>query len=361
MICLDEIRGRLAEVFSLKSYKIDHVVHGAIASAAVYGAMRGATPEQIESAIGMFVAHFIPWRAIRAGKQLSDSKGASAAISTEAAITAMHRSMDGFIGPKDIFRNPEAIWRQFEPTNGDAPFDLVLSHSGDDFAVMGMHFKLGLYEHQSAGALHGLITLLVENPEILGDTVEAIGITAYEPAYGIIGDPAKRDPKTRQSADHSMVYIVATMLRKAGQFAGDGAMPTDLDEAWKTLMLAPHDYGREAIVDAETRRLMDLISFQHGGKAYDDRYPDGIPTSLVITTAGGKSYDSGLVMYPAGHARNTEADLQGILDSKWAMLGAIALAEAGPVVERYRAVNTLTADALRSIDDYAILEGPAVD
>ncbi|MCZ6659208.1 MAG: MmgE/PrpD family protein, partial [Gammaproteobacteria bacterium] len=71
MVLLDEIRGRLAEVFSLKSYKIDHVVHGAIASAATYGAMRGATAEQIESAIGMTVAHYIPWRAIRAGKQLS--------------------------------------------------------------------------------------------------------------------------------------------------------------------------------------------------------------------------------------------------------------------------------------------------
>ncbi len=45
MILLDEIRGRLAEVFSLKTYKIDHVVHGAIASAATYGAMMGATPE----------------------------------------------------------------------------------------------------------------------------------------------------------------------------------------------------------------------------------------------------------------------------------------------------------------------------
>lgn len=32
---VDEIRGRLAEVFSLKTYKIDHVVHGAIASACV--------------------------------------------------------------------------------------------------------------------------------------------------------------------------------------------------------------------------------------------------------------------------------------------------------------------------------------
>ena len=93
MILHDEIRGRLAEVFSLKSYRIDHVVHGAIASAAVYGAMMGATADQIESAIGMTVAHFIPWRAIRAGKQLSDSKGASAAISTEVAVLAMMRSI----------------------------------------------------------------------------------------------------------------------------------------------------------------------------------------------------------------------------------------------------------------------------
>jgi len=68
MLCLDEIRGRLCEVFSLKSYKIDHTVHGAIASAAVFGALMGASPDQIESAIGMTVAHYIPWRAIRAGK-----------------------------------------------------------------------------------------------------------------------------------------------------------------------------------------------------------------------------------------------------------------------------------------------------
>ena len=80
MLLLDEIRGRLAEVFPLNKYKIDHVVHGAIASACVYGALMEATAEQIEHAIGMVVAHYIPWRAIRAGKQLSDSKGASAAI-----------------------------------------------------------------------------------------------------------------------------------------------------------------------------------------------------------------------------------------------------------------------------------------
>src|SRR5437762_11716829 len=126
MLLLDEIRGRLAEVFSLKTYKIDHVVHGAIASAATFGAMMGASAAQIESAIGMVVAHYIPFRAIRAGKQLSDSKGASAAISTEAAILSVKRAIRGFVGPRDIFRNPESMFRQFVKTSGDSPFDLVL-------------------------------------------------------------------------------------------------------------------------------------------------------------------------------------------------------------------------------------------
>jgi 2-methylcitrate dehydratase len=115
MILLDEIRGRLAEVFSLKSYKIDHVLHGSIASAAVYGAMLDCSAEEIESAIGMLVAHYVPWRAIRAGPQLSDSKGASAGITTEMAIQSIHRAKAGFVGPKDIFTNPDAVFRQSEP------------------------------------------------------------------------------------------------------------------------------------------------------------------------------------------------------------------------------------------------------
>ncbi len=132
MILLDEIRGRLAEVFALKNYKIDHVVHGAIGSAATYGAVLGATAEQIESAIGLVVAHYIPFRAIRAGKQLSDSKGASAAISAEVAVLSMRRAMHGFVGPADIFRNPEAIFCLFEKPaeKNTSPFDLALGACG---------------------------------------------------------------------------------------------------------------------------------------------------------------------------------------------------------------------------------------
>lgn len=373
MILLDEIRGRLAEVFSLKSYKIDHVVHGAIASAATFGAMLKASPEQIESAIGMVIAHYIPFRAIRAGKQLSDSKGASAAISTEAAILSVKRSMAGFLGPRDIFRNPEAIFRAFEGpgqlfqkvgakeanTSKDyaSPFSLTLGLNGDDFAVMGMHFKLGLYEHQSAGALQGLIDLINKAPALLDDPkgakISKMVVTAYEPAFGIIGDPAKRDPKTRQSADHSMLYLVCTKLRKALEARQKGDRSFD----FKSLMLGPFDFSADAIHHPVTRALMAKMTFQHGGPDYDRRYPDGIPTSIQITDSDGKTHDSGLVMYPSGHARNTGANLKDILAHKFNLLGGLTLksgdsGEIAKLVNRYSNVRSKTPREITAIHDF---------
>ncbi|CAI2364341.1 unnamed protein product [Moneuplotes crassus] len=359
MICLDEIRGRLAEVFSLKSYKIDHVVHGAIASAATYGAMLGGSVDEIEHAIGMVVAHYIPWRAIRAGKQLSDSKGASAALSTEAAILSMHRAMDGFIGPKDIFRNPEAIFRFFESTGDrdESPFNLHLTNEGDDFAVMGMHFKLGLYEHQSAGAIAGLIKLLRENPQILenGDAsnIKKINITAYEPAYGIIGDKAKWDPTTRQSADHSMVYIISTMLKNAFQQHDTLDPSTDIQEYWKTLMLTPHDYSGTALYSPITRELMDKIQFHHGGEEYDSKYPEGIPSSIEIQTTDGNTVDSGFIMFPGGHARNTDTDLTNVLQHKFKTLGQLALGmeDLSGFINKLESIEKASNEDLKSIYD----------
>ncbi len=364
MLLLDEIRGRLAEVFSLKSYKIDHVVHGAIGSAATFGAMMGATEDQIESAIGMVIAHYIPFRAIRAGKQLSDSKGASAAISTEAAILSVKRSMAGFMGPRDIFRNPEAIFRLFEgpgqlfrktesagtgiPKHREgnsyaSPFDLVLGRAGSDFAIMGMHFKLGLYEHQSAGALQGLINLIGRHPHLLddqtGDAISKIVVRAYEPAFGIIGDPAKRDPKTRQSADHSMLYLVCTMLKKALELHAAGAeKKLGRPLGWKDVMLTPHDFDPTSLKDSLTRSLMAKMTFEHGGAEYDAKYPDGIPTSMRITDDQGQTFDSGLVMYPGGHARNhlgdDKTDLRDVLDHKFTTLGRLATDDPKALIKR---------------------------
>ena len=355
MVLQDEIRGRLAEAFSLKTYKIDHVVHGAIASAVVYGNLIGASHEQIESALGILLAHYIPFRAIRAGHQLSDSKGASAAISTEMAILAVKRAIMGFQGPKDIFRNPEAIFRLMTKTEQDeSPFDIYLGYVGDDFSIMGQHFKLGLYEHQSGSGIQAILNLLLENRDFASQTsksIEEIVVVSYDHAFKIIGGIEKWSPGTRQSADHSMVYIISTLLRKAmdeGPSLFDNVKNTD--DLWKKLMLAPIDYSPAAINNVTTQELMTKMKVEHGGELYDQGYPEGIPTSIKVTY-NHKTLNSGMIKFPGGHARNTTTDLHDILNFKFNLLGRLALEEnelAG-FIQNLQSIETLKNKEIRSL------------
>ena len=222
MILLDEIRGRLAEVFALKNYKIDHVVHGAIASAADVrrGAGRDGRADRIGHRPGRGPLHSVSRDPRR--QAAFRFQGASAAISAEVAVLSMRRAMRGFVGPADIFRNPEAIFCLFEKPakNGHEP---LRSGAGDQRRRLRRHGHA-----LQAGPVRASVGRRDPGPDRPAGRASAAArrsrsklksmrITIYEPAFGIIGDPAKRDPRTRQSADHSMVYIIATLLRKAFQ------------------------------------------------------------------------------------------------------------------------------------------------
>jgi len=148
---------------------------------------------------------------------------------------------------------------------------------------------------------------------------------AYEPAYGIIGDPAKKNPTTRQSADHSMAYIISTLLRKSFERHTQFEKENSPEDIWKYLMLLPQDYSYNAIYNETTRKFMEKINFVYGGKEYDDQYPKGIPTSITIKTQNGNEYDSGMVLFPGGHAANETVSLTDILQNKFIRLGQLAL------------------------------------
>jgi len=334
MLLIDEIRGRLAEVFALRKYSIDHVHHGAVACAAAFTAAVGGTVDQIESAIGMVVAHYVPFRAIRAGHQLSDSKGASAALSAEVAVMSTRRALAGFLGPRDVFRNPLAIYRLNEPCpDGQSPFDLELGVSGDSFAIHAMHFKLGLYEHQSAGAIQAIVDACAARPELARDLgrIRALRVKIYEPAYSIIADPAKRTPTTRQSADHSLPFILAKTLLKARVAATSGHAA-----GWESLMLLPDDYSDAAIADADIRSLIDRITIEHGGREYDALYPDGIPTSVEIDHDSLGLLGGELVRYPLGHARSDTDRTATVVALKFDRLVAAAVDDPVRLRERLR-------------------------
>lgn len=122
-----------------------------------------------------------------------------------------------------------------------------------------------------------------------------------------------------------MVYIIATLLRKAYEKADQVREAKDSEDLWKTLMLTPLDYGKEAILDETTKKIMQKIEFVHGGAEYDTKYPEGIPTSMEVTTKQGKTLDSGLVMFPGGHARCQNISAKEVLRHKFILLSKLAL------------------------------------
>ena len=356
MLLIDEIRGRLAEVFPLRKYGIDHVHHGAVACAAAFTAALGGCPLQIESAIGLVVAHYVPFRAIRAGDQLSDSKGSSAAFAAETALLASYRAIDGFQGPRDIFRNPLAIYRLNEPCrDGLSPFDLNLGESGDAFAIHSMHFKLGLYEHQSASALQSLINLLAITPQIVKDldSILSITITIYEPAFSIIADPAKRSPQTRQSADHSLPYIVAKTLQKAALKFAAGYLRC----GWIELMLLPEDYSNNAITSKELARVIEKIHIQHGGQEYDSLYPEGIPARVSIVHKQFGKLDGELCIFPLGHSQSDPKETALVVNEKFERLVGEAVESPKKLAEELRLCD-MPADHVASLYSFRIKEVP---
>jgi 2-methylcitrate dehydratase len=140
-----------------------------------------------------------------------------------------------------------------------------------------------------------------------------------------------------------MVYIIATLLRKAYRLRQSG---------WRELMLLPADYEEASLHDSLTRRLMERIEFRHGGPDYDAKYPDGIPTLLEIEHAQLGRFSSGLVMYPEGHARNESRELAALLNYKFEALAATAVRDVDALRRRFSNLRNKTAEEI------AALHGP---
>lgn len=77
---------------------------------------------------------------------------------------------------------------------------------------------------------------------------------------------------------------MATVLRKATEMPD--IQTRSYEEILKVLMPGPLDYSQKAIFNKTTRNLIEKVTVEHGGKTYDEQYPDGIPTSVVITLNG---------------------------------------------------------------------------
>jgi 2-methylcitrate dehydratase len=103
---------------------------------------------------------------------------------------------------------------------------------------------------------------------------------------------------------------------------------------------------------------MDRIEFSHGGSSYDEKYPDGIPTTLEIIHRTLGNVSSGLVMYPEGHARNTSGNLKSLLEAKFRLLAGQGVADVDDLYHRFTGLASKSAADIARLYDFQILGLP---
>ena len=159
-----------------------------------------------------------------------------------------------------------------------------IEHGRPPRRIVDTYVKKWPVEYHAQSAVDAAIEL---RDELGGAAIESVEIETFKVAYEIIAkDPEKWAPRTRETADHSLPYIVAAALV-------DGTVTKE-------------SFSDERLRDPRLAELLGKTTLSEDD-ALTEGYPLGIPNRLRITTAAGRSAER-TVSYPRGHAMNPMTD-----------------------------------------------------
>src|SRR5271165_4971219 len=213
-----EIQIDLVRAICLHKHKIDHIAHLAPAQAAGIGTLLGLKQEVIYQAVQQAVHVSFTTRQSRKG-EISSWKAFAPAHAGKLAIEAVDRAMRGEGAPSPIYEGedgflawmldgPKSHYRVSLPAPGEAKR-----------AILDTYTKEHSAEYQS----QALIDLAFRLGKKIADwdAVEDILVETSHHTHYVIGtganDPQKFDPNaSRETLDHSIMYILAVALQDGG-------------------------------------------------------------------------------------------------------------------------------------------------
>jgi 2-methylcitrate dehydratase len=200
-----ELFVRISDATGLRYKGWDQGFAIGICTAAAVGYLLHLTPEKIGEAVAITTVANIPMRNTRAG-ELSLWKGAATSYATRNGIFAAILAAEGMTGPDRPFEGKHGLWDLIT-----GPFELEpLPTNKGPFRSLDVQFKYWPVEYNAQLPIWAALDL--RSKVDWRDLVE-IEIGTYTFAFTEIGsEPEKWDPKTRETADHSLPYIFARAL-----------------------------------------------------------------------------------------------------------------------------------------------------
>jgi 2-methylcitrate dehydratase len=282
-----EVSVTLCDAASLRTHGWDHVNYIGIGVACAAGQLLRLPVEGIEHAVSIAAVPHAAMRETRVG-ELSMWKGAAAANSARNAVFATLLAEKGMTGPARPFEGEMAFARQLLDGEGfDQEVLSRLEAEAPPRRILDTHIKLWPVEYHAQSAVDA--ALQFPDGFLRGaDGIKTIEIDTFDVAYQIIAkDPEKWDPKTRETADHSLQYIVVAAL---------------LDGEVTSWTFEPERFRDPRTLDI----LKERVTVREDPEL-SAGYPDGIPNRITVTTTAGDR-EVREVRHPRGHARKPMTD-----------------------------------------------------
>lgn len=177
------------------------VLGAAVGAAKVMGLNR----DRMGDAIALALAPNLALAQTRTG-DLSNWKGAAAANAARNGVFAALLARAGVTGPSAIFEGAGGFW------DAVGRFDWRIGDGEPRIARTNLKRYPVCYHGQAA-----IDAALALRPQLRLDQIERIRIGTYAQAVHYMGKESSRwAPRTRETADHSLPYVVAVALRDGG-------------------------------------------------------------------------------------------------------------------------------------------------
>jgi 2-methylcitrate dehydratase len=287
-----EVHRALHESLRVMTRGLDHAFYPAVAAAAAAANIMRLDRACTVNAIALAVTANLPLAVTRRG-QLSMWKGVAEANGVRNGLFAALLAQAGMTGPEKPFEGALGLHHLVGPVDPD-----LLGRA--PLAIEAADMKFYVTEYHSQGPLAAALSL---RAALNVDHIDAVRIRTYEFAHKEIGSgPEKWRPTTRETADHSLPYIVAASL---------------IDGEFSDAIFAPARF-----TDPRLLALADRITVTEEPE-FTRAFPGKFRSHVEITLRDGTRRAAGLEV-PHGHHDHPLTDAE--VEEKFAALAGRKLA-----------------------------------
>ncbi len=272
-----------------------HATLMAYVSPIVAGRMIGLDWEKMQHAIGIASCRCFTLGCAVAGK-LTMMKNTVSPMATRAGVEAALLAQRGYTGPEGVIEGKEGM----EHCLGEGwDYTWLTDKLGERFMITDCGMKSYPIEALMHSPVSATLHLLKEH-RFTAENVQEVLIESIARAADILSDPAKYDPQSKASADHSLPYCIAAAVAEG--------------------RVTPLEFTEDKLWDKRLRAQMAKVKVVANDE-FEKAFPAKQCSRVTITTTDGKKV-SQQVDVPKGDPRDpmTDEELQVKFD---ALAGAV--------------------------------------